>query len=95
MTDFIICSKCHARLIIEEFDNHECTETYRFEGNYLLIRRKGNWRRIYLPSLGIFPEQPLGNKEKTTDNETEPNFTIVLYYAQSKSTIQWNMFTLH
>ena len=64
MTDFIICSKCHARLIIEEFAEHECKETYRFEGDYLLIRRKGSWRRIYLPALGINSDQPKGNTEK-------------------------------
>ena len=30
-------------------------------------------------------QQPMGNRNKTTDNETEPNFTIVLYYALRKS----------
>ena len=34
--------------------------------------------------LGFF-QQPTGNTFKTTDNETEPNFTIVLYYALRKS----------
>lgn len=74
MTDFIICSKCHARLIIEEFDDHKCTETYRFEGDYLLIRRKGSWKRIYLPSLGIFPSTEKKQVEDSTDYETEPHF---------------------
>ncbi len=30
-------------------------------------------------------QQPIGNRNKNTDNVTEPNFTIVLYYALRKS----------
>ena len=30
-------------------------------------------------------QQPIGNRNKTTEDETEPNFTIVLYYALRKS----------
>ena len=35
--------------------------------------------------MGIILQQPKGNRNKTTDNETESNFTIVLYYALRKS----------
>ena len=31
------------------------------------------------------PYQPKSNTKKTTDDETEPEFAIVLYYAQRKS----------
>ena len=31
MDDFIICSRCEALLIIDEFESHECTPNHRFE----------------------------------------------------------------
>lgn len=63
MKNFIICHKCEALLIIDELEIHECTPNYRFEGDYLYTRRKGHWRKIYLPALGI--HQPKFN----TDND--------------------------
>ena len=71
MQDFVICSKCEALLIGDEFSIHECTPNYRFEGDYLFTRTKGKWRRIYLPYFEI--NQPRGNTNNTsTDKVTEP-----------------------
>jgi hypothetical protein len=72
MQDFIICSKCEALLISDEFSIHACTPNYRFEGDYLFTRRQGKWRRIYLPYFGIY--QP---KVNTNNNSREDNRIIL------------------
>lgn len=83
MVNLIICSKCQALLIIEEINSHKCNHSFRFEGDYLLIRRKGYWKKIHLPSLDIFPSTEKKQVEDSTDKETEPQFHIkvLMYYA--------------
>ena len=51
MSNTILCPKCEALLIKEEFETHDCISNYKFDGKYLLIRRNGKWRSIYLPLL--------------------------------------------
>ena len=72
MENFVICKKCEALLIVDEFTSHECSPNHRFEGDYLYTRRKGRWRRIYLPFLGI--NQPRDNTHK---NSRQDNSTIL------------------
>lgn len=70
MYETIICQKCEALLIDEEFETHECGLNYRFEGDFLLIRRNGKWRKIHLSTL--LGDQPKVNTDNITDKETEP-----------------------
>ena len=80
MQDFIICSKCDALLISDEYSIHECTPNYRFEGDYLFTRTKGKWGRIYLPYFGI--NQPTGNTNKNNQegNSTHKIKSYILRY---------------
>lgn len=80
LNNTIICQKCEALLIDEEFESHKCTHNYKFEGDYLLIRIDGRWKKLYLPV--ILGYQPIGNTDKSTDNETAP----VLGFCQLNST---------
>ncbi|MCE9618274.1 MAG: hypothetical protein K8Q88_07980 [Nitrosarchaeum sp.] len=61
------CDKCGLALIHEEVLIHECKSVidYRFEDDILWMFDGEFW----IPRKS---KQPTGNKEKTTDNETEP-----------------------
>ena len=78
--EFNRCSKCGLALIQEEVLTHECKSVldYKFTENILWMFDGNIW---YPRKLS---QQPKSNTEKTTDDETEPNPTIVLYYAIRK-----------
>ncbi len=74
------CDTCKRQVIAEEKESHQCKplKEYGFENSILWI----NDGTIWYP---LKTQQPKSNPEKTTDDETEPDFSIVLYYALRKS----------
>ncbi len=72
MNGIIVCPKCRATLIQEDHPNHECTPTYRIEGNILWVRwYDGKWHKCNLLS----PE--MKRPKKSPEDEREPKNCIL------------------
>lgn len=75
MTNLCKCSKCGVNLIQEELEIHQCLRqedlSLKFsadtDDDYYEVFDGYRWIPIKLI------DQPKGNREKTTDNETEPD----------------------
>ena len=80
------CRKCGRYAIAEELSEHQCRSLidYKIEDNKIKVFDGFFWYLLKINHEELKSQQPKSNTEKTADDETEPEFAIVLYYAQRK-----------
>lgn len=66
------CPRCKLDVIIEEMSTHKCTKVidYKINGNILLVFDGNNWYPLKLKPIKT--QQPIGNRNKNAEDETEP-----------------------
>jgi hypothetical protein len=75
------CRKCGRYAIAEELSEHQCRSLidYKIEDDKIKVFDGFSWYLLKINCEELKYQQPKGNTNKTTEDETEPDPTLYMY----------------